>query len=263
MIATIERPKGSVKVDLSKPIDISIPMKNGKDNVSAWYVDPIKIEPVRTDQFTGAVKEGGSVNFRNISFNPHGNGTHTECVGHIAKKVHSINQQLQQFFFWAELITVMPEKQANGDHCITAAQIAAARQQQDAEAIVIRTLPNEEEKKNKQYSNSNPPYLHHQAVREMVKSGINHLLIDLPSVDREEDEGKLAAHHAFWEHPQNTQMQRSITELIYVPNTVEDGSYLIEIQFAPFENDASPSRPVLYAFINANQGLDINKSLLI
>jgi hypothetical protein len=30
------------------------------------------------------------------------------------------------------------------------------------------------------------------------ESGIQHLLIDLPSVDKEKDEGKLLAHKAFW-----------------------------------------------------------------
>src|SRR5690554_2422665 len=109
MIAEIKSKNRQFKVDLSQPLDISIPLRAGKENVSAWYVDPIKIEPVRTEQFTGSVKEGGSVNFRNISFNPHGNGTHTECVGHIAKEVYSINQQLKRFFFWAELISIKPK----------------------------------------------------------------------------------------------------------------------------------------------------------
>ena len=48
--------------------------------------------------WVGDVKQGGSVNFRNISFNPHGNGTHTECVGHISKEDFSINQCLKKFF---------------------------------------------------------------------------------------------------------------------------------------------------------------------
>ena len=78
MIAEIKSKNRQFKVDLSQPLDISIPLRTGKENVSAWYVDPIKIEPVRTEQFTGSVEEGGSVNFRDISFNPHGNGTHTE-----------------------------------------------------------------------------------------------------------------------------------------------------------------------------------------
>ena len=38
----------------------------------------------------------------------------------------------------------------------------------------------------------------------------------------------------------------TITEMIYVNNTIQDGSYLLNLQFASFENDASPSKPVLY-----------------
>jgi len=249
MIAQIESKSQQFRVDLSKPLDISIPLRAGKENVSAWYVDPIKIEPVRTEQFTGSVKEGGSVNFRNIAFNPHGNGTHTECVGHISEEVYSINQELKQFFFLAELISVQAEEQVNGDLVITAKQCAALRKSKNAEAIVIRTLPNNDKKKNKQYSNTNPPYIEKEAIRELVKSGINHLLIDLPSVDREMDEGVLAAHHTFWEYPENPQMHRTITELIYVADHIKDGEYLLNLQIAPFENDATPSKPILYAII--------------
>lgn len=246
MIATIDHKGKQFTVDLSEPLDISIPLRSGEENVSAWYVDPIKIEPVRTAQFCGSVKEGGSVNFRDISFNPHGNGTHTECVGHIAPTVYSINQLLKQFFFLAEVISIEAEKQGNGDFIITAQQIAAARKYQDAEAIIIRTMPNKESKKNKQYSNTNPPYIEKEAITALIKSGINHLLIDLPSVDREVDGGELAAHHSFWEFPENTQLHRTITELIYVPDSIQDGKYLLNLQIAPFENDASPSKPILY-----------------
>ena len=249
MIAEIKSKNRQFKVDLSQPLDISIPLRAGKENVSAWYVDPIKIEPVRTEQFTGSVEEGGSVNFRDISFNPHGNGTHTECVGHISEKVYSINQELKQFFFLAELISIEPKILSNGDAVITAEQIYAVRKSKDAEAIVIRTLPNDENKKNKQYSNTNPPYIEKEAIIELVNSGINHLLIDLPSVDREMDDGVLAAHHTFWEYPENPQMHRTITELIYVANDIKDGEYLLNIQIAPFENDASPSKPTLYTII--------------
>jgi hypothetical protein len=31
--------------------------------------------------------QGSSTNFNNIYFNPHGHGTHTECVGHITEKL--------------------------------------------------------------------------------------------------------------------------------------------------------------------------------
>jgi hypothetical protein len=34
--------------------------------------------------------------------------------------------------------------------------------------------------------------------------------------------------------------------MIYVPNKVEDGKYILNLLIAPFQNDASPSKPVLY-----------------
>lgn len=249
MIATLSINRKEVRVDLKKPIDISMPLHQGKNNPSAWYVNPPQIEPVRTDQFTGAVAEGGSVNFRNIFFNPHGNGTHTECVGHISSTVHSINQVLKEFHFIALLISVQPKELSNGDHIITWEQVQQAIGETKAKAIVIRTLPNISQKLSKQYSNTNPPYVEALAMKELIKRGIIHFLIDLPSVDREVDDGVLAAHHAFWEHPDKTNLERTITELIYVPNEVQDGLYLLNLQIAPFENDASPSKPVLYKII--------------
>ena len=246
MIAKITHKGKSYNVDLDKPIDISIPLRTGEENVNAWYVPPVSIEPVRMGDWVGDVKQGGSVNFRNILFNPHGNGTHTECVGHISKEDYSINQSLKKFFFIAELITVLPEETAEGDFIITKQHIENCLEGRHPEAIVIRTLDNGIAKINRHYSNTNPPYLHHDAAAYMDALGIDHLLIDLPSVDKEVDGGLLLAHHAFWQYPHNTQLQRSITEMIYVPNNVYDGTYLLNIQIASFENDASPSKPVLY-----------------
>jgi hypothetical protein len=34
--------------------------------------------------------------------------------------------------------------------------------------------------------------------------------------------------------------------MIYVPENIEDGIYLLNIQIASFETDASPSKPILY-----------------
>jgi hypothetical protein len=34
--------------------------------------------------------------------------------------------------------------------------------------------------------------------------------------------------------------------MIYVENQVADGIYILNLQIASFENDASPSKPVLY-----------------
>ena len=252
MIANIEISGKSFKTDLSKPIDISIPLHpNGP---RAWYVDKMTIEPVMTDRFTGSVAKGGAVNFRNISFNPHGHGTHTETVGHINNEIVSINKTLNTFFFLAELVTISPKPFAgkeeefvkHGDAIITKEDVEKALGQKKCEALVIRTIPNTDEKLSKNYSNTNPVYFEPEALSFIREKGIRHLLTDLPSVDREEDGGKLLAHRAFWHGNRKDDLECTITEFIYAADFIIDGSYLLNLQIASFENDASPSKPVLY-----------------
>ncbi|MCB0400626.1 MAG: cyclase family protein [Flavobacteriales bacterium] len=248
MIATIEFQQRTFRIDLSQPIDISIPLRASADNVTAWYVNPPEFKPVMEHGFVGDVNLGGSVNFRNIFFNPHGHGTHTECVGHISKENYTINQCLKTFTFLAKVISISPEAQGD-DRIITMEQVKKAWNQEDATAIIIRTLPNGTDKLSRQYSNTNPAYIHHEAMQYLVDQGVEHVLIDTPSVDREEDGGALLSHHIFWNYPENTQAHRTITEMIYVPDQVADGEYLLQFQIASFENDASPSKPVLYAIL--------------
>lgn len=249
MIASIQYSSKKYTIDLSKPIDISIAINVAKQNVNAWYLDDPKIVPVTDGDWVGSVAEGADVNFNNIQFNPHSHITHTECVGHITKKVHSVNENLKQFFFLAEVITVVPEL-IHGDMVISKKQLQYAIGNKKRDAIVIRTLPNLEEKKAYRYSNTNPPYLLEEAAVFLREKGIEHLLIDLPSVDKEKDEGQLLAHNAFWNTAGEVRLEATITEFIFVPNTVEDGTYFLNIMIAPFENDATPSKPVLYAIVN-------------
>lgn len=234
------------KVNLSKPIDISLTLSGSKDNVNAWYLDVPKIEPVTNGIFIKSVARGASVNFNNIQFNPHSHGTHTESIGHITKEFHSVNDCLKTFFFIAELISISPEIQANIDHVITKNQVENALKGKNIEALIIRTLPNTSEKETAQYSNSNPPFLSEEAAIFIREIGVKHLLIDLPSVDKENDQGKLLAHKAFWDYNGEQRMDATITEFVYIKNNVKDGTYLLNLQIASFENDASPSKPVLY-----------------
>jgi kynurenine formamidase len=247
MIAKIN----NFEIDLSKPIDISIPLTNTDENPIAWYIEKPVIEPVVFGDWIGKVSEGkSSTNFNNIFFNPHGHGTHTECLGHITNDFYSINQSLKQFFFVAKLITIEPEK-IGDDFVITKDQIVNLFTEK-TEALIIRTLPNQLEKKSRKYSNTNPPYLSEEAAIFIRESEIQHLLIDLPSVDKEHDEGKLLAHKAFWNvkdtHNLNSdaRFNATITEMIYVSDEIEDGNYILNLQIASFENDASPSKPILY-----------------
>jgi kynurenine formamidase len=233
-------------IETSELIDLSMTLQSSPENVRAWYVDPPRMEPVRANGFIGSIEEGGSVNFRDVYFNPHGHGTHTECCGHITKEVYAVNDVLKEYFYRATLITVDPVKMENGDLLVQAAQIAPYLQKDFSDAVLIRTLPNAPDKKSMNYSGTNPCYFDIQIVDLLNEYGVKHFLVDQPSVDREEDGGALAFHHAFWNVPDNPNFERTITELIYVPNDVVDGTYILEIQLAAFQNDASPSRPILY-----------------
>ncbi|MCG8575681.1 MAG: cyclase family protein [Flavobacteriales bacterium] len=227
-------------------MDVSLPVKNGSENARAWYCNDVLIEPVVGDGFIGDVNQGGAVNFKNITLNPHGNGTHTECVGHISKEIYTINGCLKEFHFKAKLISIEPkafQEDLIMDRSMIEAQLTDLGENT---ALLIRTLPNGDVKRTRDYSASNPPYFTEEAMEFINDLGVKHLLIDLPSVDRESDGGKVACHHIFWDYPNNPQLDKTITELIYVPNEILDGDYFLNIQIMSLENDASPSKIMLY-----------------
>lgn len=219
----------------------------------AWWVGPVRMEPVQNEGITYAVVSGAPVNFRDVHFNPHGHGTHTESVGHIAPEAHPVGRMLDRYFFTAQVISVRPEERRapdkRVDSVITLEQLRGAIGDHPPEALVLRTLPTEELAR-RDWSGTNPTYMQSTACAWLRSIGVKHLLLDLPSVDREEDGGVLAAHHAFWDYPATTDLKRTITELIAVPASVRDGEYLLELQLANFTNDAAPSRPVLYAVLS-------------
>jgi kynurenine formamidase len=248
MIASITLKKQIYKIDLSKPLDISIPMKGNKNNVNAWYVDPPRIEPHIEGDFIGSVAQGSSTNFNDIYFNPHAHATHTECMGHITAEVHSVNKVMIRYWYTATLITLAPEKAGN-DFIISKKQLEKALEGGSPEALVIRTIPNTKEKLSRQYSNTNPPYITEEGMLFLVEIGVMHLLVDLPSVDKEKDQGALLAHKAFWGINSTLRPKATITEFVYVPHHIKDGDYFLNLQLAPFENDASPSRPVLFELL--------------
>ena len=248
MLAVIKTNNKSYRINLSEPLDISIPLTGGASNLRAWGKEAPEIKPHKQGRMKFKVSEGSPVNFNDISFNPHAHITHTECIGHITAEAQSVNAQIKSFFFLAELVTIAPEFYQD-DFVISRKQLKYALGNKKRQALVIRTLPNLNEKMTRQYSGTNPPYLLEQTAQFIVERNIDHLLIDLPSVDKEKDNGALLAHRAFWNLDGSPRPNATITELIYVPNDIDDGTYLLELQVAPFVNDASPSRPVLYRII--------------
>lgn len=234
--------------DVTKPLDISIPLVNSAESVNAFYLPIPQFTPFQIGSFIGSKEQNGPCNCEILTIAPHGNGTHTESVGHISKERISINSVLQRFIFIGQIITVLPTIIENGDAVIQRKALEDAFDyDRKPECLVIRTTPNSIAKRAAQYSGTNPTYLSAEAAKFLVEQNIEHLLIDTPSVDREEDNGILTAHHIFWQYPDNTRRNCTITELIYVPDEIRDGLYIVNLQIASFETDASPSKPVLYS----------------
>ncbi len=242
----IDRNGEKMSADTNKPLHLSIPLINDVNKQpNAYGAPPFEIAPYQSGNFIGSLDAGSPVNFFNIRVNPHGNGTHTESVGHIAKGNYPIHECLRDTFIVAELVTVHPTKHDNGDRVIQK-EVLETMRMHDAEALIVRTLPNEIEKRHRQYTGTNPPYFSAEAMQWIHGQNYSHLLVDLPSVDREEDGGELSAHKIFWQVNGEIRTHRTITEMIFVDNVIRDGLYLLNLQVAPLILDASPSRPVLF-----------------
>jgi arylformamidase len=260
---------GGLKVHLEDPIDISISLKFGGPQPNAYGVPPATSEAVCSGDLVGDTRRGGSCNFEQYSLIPHCNGTHTECVGHITNERISVPDCLRDSFVPSLLLTIEPNSASNSeesysvkikptDRLITRDALEKARNAIGdvailPEALIVRTLPNTEAKLSQKYGDEVPPYFTTEAMEFIVENGFRHLVVDLPSIDRLYDEGKLSNHRRFWsvepgsfEVGTHTKVNNTITELAYVPDGVADGLYVMNLQIAPFQSDAAPSRPLLF-----------------
>ncbi len=261
----------SFAIDPGALIDLSIPLNFNGLQPNAYGVGPASSEPCRAGDLVGDTRQGGSCNFEQYTLIPHCNGTHTECIGHITHERFSIVDCLRDAFIQASLISVEPApaigstdtyavEAAGADRIITRKTLENALRSDGLataggrDALIVRTLPNDETKKTRGYGEDNiPPYFSGEAMEYIVRLGVKHLLVDLPSIDRLFDEGKLSNHRAFWgveqgsfETNAESRIHNTVTELIYVPEQAADGQYLLNLQIAPFQSDAAPSRPVIF-----------------
>jgi len=264
MIISVQINNQTYKIDLENPTDISIPLVFNGAQPNAFGAEKATAKACEAGDLVGDTRRGGSCNFEQYKFIPHCNGTHTECVGHLTRERISVHDCLKDAFIPATLVSIRPENAvesgesysmdlSGNDELITRKALAKALRKAKPAALIIRTLPNDESKKTRAYLENVPPFFSTEAMRLMCEKGVRHLLVDLPSIDRTFDEGKLSNHRIFWNvEPGSLDLTKAslinhtITELIFVPDAVEDGNYLLNLQIAPFVADASPSRPVLF-----------------
>ncbi len=232
-------------VDLSLPLDLHGPQPN------AYDVPPATARPYSGDGFILDAHSGGSCNCEVIQFIPHCHGTHTESVGHITAKRFPISGVLPEPFLPCSVISVTPH--GREIHAEAIERATASLDRNFLEALVVRTLPNSADKLTRRWEDATTPYFTPEAMAAIRAKGVNHLLVDLPSLDPLRDDGRLAAHRVFWDMPSGSKelraaeaQRRTVTEMIFVPDEVPDGRYLLTIQLPHLVSDAVPSRPILY-----------------
>lgn len=238
--------------------DISIPLRFNEAQPTFFGAAAASAEPITAGSFVGDVRHGGSCNCSVHMLAPHCNGTHTECVGHITQERLSVRDLAIRHLSAALLISVEPESSADmaGDRVITLAALMKAignATLSEHQALVVRTRPNDSSKLTSNYDTGPmPPYFSVEAMHYIVEQGIDTLVVDLPSIDRAQDGGKLAAHRVFWGMPAGStsaataaRQHATITEMAFIDDAIPDGRYVLNLQVAPFVIDAAPSRPIL------------------
>lgn len=256
---------GGYTADLDNPIDISIPVNFAMDQLSAFASRPARKYAYKVGNFVGDVRLGGSCNCEVYHFSPHLHGTHTECVGHVTDTRIRVQDVLHETLMPATLVTVTPVPAATSadryspslrrnDMVITYDALKDALQYHSKDfmtALIVRTFPNDAGKPLRDYAKVPSTFFSTEAMEHIVALGVRHLLVDMPSIDRADDDGMLSNHRIFWGLQPGTKQadnpsRRTVTELIYAPDGVANGSYLLNLQVSAFAGDAAPSRPVLY-----------------
>ena len=255
-------------VDMRAGRSIAIDLDFNGAQPNHFGVSRATSQPLVAGGFVGDTRQGGSCNVNSLQLIPHCNGTHTETVGHIVNDIIPICEIAPMHLLTATLITVLPVSAKSIDErygpeleptdlVVSASSLEAAHSNwlaRDSQAIIVRTLPNAEDKRARVYGdNCQPSFLTFEAMEWLNRQNVQHLLIDLPSVDRMYDGGKLYNHHRFWNvEPGSrrvtakTWRDKTITEMVFVPDDIADGEYLLSLQIAPFVSDAAPSRPIIF-----------------
>lgn len=261
MKAVFEIGTSKYKIDFSKKYDISIPLIFNGNQPNTYGVEKAASKPYEDNQFIGDTRKGGPCNFETYTLTPHCNGTHTECIGHITQERINIIDSLNEEMIPSTLISITPRSseeqyipELHKENLVITKEDLIAELENISndflEGLIVRTLPNSENKKNQNYLKEKSSFFTIEAMEYIVNLGIKHLLVDLPSVDRLLDEGILSSHNIFWETKEKkfnpNAKNKTITELIFVPDAVENGCYLLNLQIPSFIADAAPSRPILY-----------------
>lgn len=244
------------RIDLATAIDLARPIAFDAADARAFGAPAPRSTPLVAGAFTGAVVDGASCNCRTLTLTPHCNGTHTECVAHLTAEALDAWRVVPIVPVTAIVVTVMPVRQGD-DRVITRAALDAAWHgvppDPAAVALIVRTAGAAARSDS---GAAMAPYFSADAAESLAARGILHLVLDLPSLDRSEDQGRLAAHRAFFGLPAGSHRladaarpQATITEFAQIPAALPDGPCALAWQVPALAGDAVPSRPLAYRYL--------------
>ena len=198
-------------------IDLSRAVGSG---VNAWYIGSPQMGPLEVGGAVFSVSSGAAVNFDQIKFAPHAHGTHTETLGHIDENQLVIEEVRLPLFMPCKLSR--PSLWTiDGDQVLTEKALDLC-DYEGVKALVIRLNPNKEYPIN--YDHTNWPYLSESATKRLVEAGVEHLVLDVPSIDKEKDQGALLSHCAFWKLSDSPRTSATITEFAQIPANLPAGN---------------------------------------
>ena len=250
----------------AKTHGIAITQNFSAEQPNHFGARPAQKSIMQADGFVGHTEQGGACNVNEIRLNPHCNGTHTETVSHVLNQLIAPHEVIDGQILLAAVITVQAEAISTEDSytpaleaddlVINGAQLREKlkRIPDHVQALIIRTLPNSSSKKSRVYnSDEQPPFFTHEAIKLISqRMDLEHLLVDMPSIDRMYDDGMLSNHRIFWniepgcvDIAGHHNTNRTITEMIYVPDKINDGLYGLNLQVPALNLDAVPSNPTL------------------
>jgi kynurenine formamidase len=263
-----------VRVAMDRGVSLAIPVEFGAGAAGPRHFGAPRAEsrPWSVGGFSGSVATGASCNCATLSLIPHCQTTHTESVAHLTREAGDAWRVVPRGLLPAVVVSVSPEPARESsestdpqpwgtDVLITQRRLRAAwpmgrpstGTMLDPVAVIIRTLPNDAAKRTRDYTDLVPPYLTREAVQWLVEKRIEHLVVDVPSVDRAHDEGRLVGHRVFFGLPPGSQSRgdaarsrATITELAFIPDEVPDGPCVLSLAVPAIGGDAVPSQPIVY-----------------
>lgn len=249
-------------LDLATPVSLARPLRFDGTDPRHFGAPAPRRRPLVLPGFEGEVLRGASCNCDTLEFVPHCHGTHTESVAHLVAEPHDACEVAPRGLLPALLLAVAPvEAGASGedsdpapqagDRLVTRAALLAAwpaRLPFTPRALVLRTGMDAEAADDR-----TAPFLSRQCAAEIVARGIEHLVVDLPSIDRGHDQGRLCAHRLFFGLPAGGRRLAdarrpacTITEFAAVPPRLPAGPYALQLALPRLAGDAVPSQPLLF-----------------